>query len=429
MDNFKLEKVSVRLTRDAPIMSGTPITTPEEAVRTVGHDMCELDREVVCIINLKADGTPINCTFASMGAVDKSIAHPRELLKATILSNAANMILMHNHPSGSLEPSMEDTLLTDRMVKVCDLVGVPLLDHIIVGGDDSQYFSFREKDKLPVSNLRYELKTDYKDIEFNVPMAAESRTYSDNRRNAKVIAVCNQKSRSGKTTTVVNMGMGFAREGYKVLMVDSDPKADMTASLGWSDTDGIENSLATAMESVTRNQSVDFNSLILSHPEGIDVIPSNLDLSFLESRLVTEMGREQIMRMLLKEVRDKYDYIIIDCQSSLGMIIINALTAADSVIIPVQDEQLKGMSQLLQTINRVRVFSNTDLKVEGALIINSSSRTAEMIRSAFGKYVKVFDTKIPVEETSYAYRNLVKEVIANDRESGVHFLESGAEGF
>lgn len=170
---FKLDKVSIRLNKDAPLMSGHPIKSPEDAVALIGQELCEMDREVVCIINLKSDGTPINCTFASMGALDRSIAHPRELLKATILSNASTMIMIHSHPSGNLEPSMDDTVLTDRMIKLCDLVGVPLVDHVIVGGDNSYYFSFKEKDKLPASNLRYSLESNYRNIEFSVPMAAE----------------------------------------------------------------------------------------------------------------------------------------------------------------------------------------------------------------------------------------------------------------
>ena len=129
---FKLDVVSIRLNKDAPLMSGHPVKSPEDAVKLIGQELCEMDREVVCIINLKSDGTPINCTFASMGALDRSVAHPRELLKATILSNASSMILIHSHPSGNLEPSMEDSILTDRMIKLCDLVGVPLVDHVIV---------------------------------------------------------------------------------------------------------------------------------------------------------------------------------------------------------------------------------------------------------------------------------------------------------
>lgn len=192
---FKLDVVSIRLNKDAPLMSGHPVKSPEDAVKLIGQELCEMDREVVCIINLKSDGTPINCTFASMGALDRSVAHPRELLKATILSNASTMIMIHNHPSGNLDPSIEDSILTDRMIKICDLVGVPLVDHIIVGGDNSDYFSFKEKDRLPASNLRYSLKTDYKDIEFSVPMAAE---VNSNKGDVSNVAKNNKTGRRTK---------------------------------------------------------------------------------------------------------------------------------------------------------------------------------------------------------------------------------------
>lgn len=192
---FKLDVVSIRLNKDAPLMSGHPVKSPEDAVKLIGQELCEMDREVVCIINLKSDGTPINCTFASMGALDRSVAHPRELLKATILSNASTMIMIHNHPSGNLDPSIEDSILTDRMIKICDLVGVPLVDHIIVGGDNSDYFSFKEKDRLPASDLRYSLKTDYKDIEFSVPMAAE---VNSNKGDVSTIAENNKTGRRTK---------------------------------------------------------------------------------------------------------------------------------------------------------------------------------------------------------------------------------------
>ena len=192
---FKLDVVSIRLNKDAPLMSGHPVKSPEDAVKLIGQELCEMDREVVCIINLKSDGTPINCTFASMGALDRSVAHPRELLKATILSNASTMIMIHNHPSGNLDPSIEDSILTDRMIKICDLVGVPLVDHIIVGGDNSDYFSFKEKDRLPASNLRYSLKTDYKDIEFSVPMAEE---VNSNKGDVSNVAENNKTGRRTK---------------------------------------------------------------------------------------------------------------------------------------------------------------------------------------------------------------------------------------
>ena len=169
---FKLEVVSIRLVKDAPLFSDHKIISPADAVEVVGDFLCEIDREVMCIINLKSDGTPINCNIVSIGAVSQTIAEPRELFKASILSNAAKMIMVHNHPSGSLEPSKQDTMITDRMLKLTDLMGITLQDHVIVGGDNSQYFSFCEKGLLKHPDIY--LSTDYKSLEFGkTAMVAE----------------------------------------------------------------------------------------------------------------------------------------------------------------------------------------------------------------------------------------------------------------
>lgn len=169
---FQLDVVSVRLVRSAPIFSDKKITNPEEAVSLVGELLCEMDREVVCVINLKSDGTPINCNFASMGAINQAIAEPRELFKSAILSNAATMILLHNHPSGKLEPSKEDTMITDRLLKLSVLLGIPLIDHVIVGGDNSRYFSFKEKEMLEMPKMT--LTQNYHYLEFeNRALVAE----------------------------------------------------------------------------------------------------------------------------------------------------------------------------------------------------------------------------------------------------------------
>ena len=135
---FKLDMVSVRLVKDAPILSGVRIISPESAVEAMGSVMSEIDREVVAVINLKADGTPINA----------ALTEPRELLKASILSNAANVIMVHNHPSGDLTPSKQDISLTNRMIEVFSLMGMPLLDHVIVGGDNKSFYSLKQKGKV-----------------------------------------------------------------------------------------------------------------------------------------------------------------------------------------------------------------------------------------------------------------------------------------
>lgn len=160
----KLDVVSIRLVKDAPIISDTPISGPIAAVQLLGKQLCEMDREVLCVINLKTNGIPINCNFVSIGAVDQTLAHPRELFKSAILSNASSMLLLHNHPSGNLHPSKEDCMLTDRMLKLSELIGIPLLDHVIVGGNNESYFSFKEKEMLTFEHNKYIV--DYKDIEF-----------------------------------------------------------------------------------------------------------------------------------------------------------------------------------------------------------------------------------------------------------------------
>lgn len=168
---FKLEVVSVRLVKDSPIISKKNLTKPEEVVAVLGDIMCEFDREVVGVINLKSDLTPINVHFASVGAINEAMAHPRELLKASILSNAASIMLIHCHPSGQLLPSKADTMMTDRMNKICELIGIPLIDHVIVGGDNREFFSFKEKGVI--KNPHIVLATDYKTLTLGTGFVAE----------------------------------------------------------------------------------------------------------------------------------------------------------------------------------------------------------------------------------------------------------------
>ena len=167
----------------------------------------------------------------------------------------------------------------------------------------------------------------------------------------RVIAVGNQKGGVGKTTTI-NIGVGLARNGKKVLLIDADPQASMTTALGHVDPDDIEITLATIMEALMNDSEMDMKEGILCHQEQVDYLPSNIELAGLEVSLISAMSRETLLKRYIDEVKSDYDYILIDCMPSLGMLTINALVAADSLIIPVQAAYLpvKGLEQLIRTV-------------------------------------------------------------------------------
>ena len=148
-DDMKLDVVQVRLVKDAPILSDFRINSPEAAVKLLGEEMSQLDREYVCVINLRSDGTPINCSIVSVGSIDKSVVSCSNLFKTAILSNASSIIVLHNHPSSSLEPSDQDINITRRIMIGAKLMDIQMMDHINVGaGNTEQYYSFREFDRM-----------------------------------------------------------------------------------------------------------------------------------------------------------------------------------------------------------------------------------------------------------------------------------------
>ena len=219
----------------------------------------------------------------------------------------------------------------------------------------------------------------------------------------EVIAIANQKGGVGKTTTTFNLGVALAHAGKRVLLVDSDPQGDLTTYMGIHDPDNIPVTLSTLMERSIKDEDINSKEAILKHDEGIDLIPSNLELSSMEVSLVNAMSREFTLRNCLSDIKDKYDYVLIDCMPSLGMITINALACADKVIIPVQSEFLaaKGMSHLMNTVLKVRKQINPNLKVGGILLTMVDGRTnlskdiANELRSTYGTVFKLYDNQIP----------------------------------
>ena len=266
-----------------------------------------------------------------------------------------------------------------------------------------------------------------------------------------VIAVVNQKGGTAKTTTVENLGIGLAREGKKVLLVDTDPQGSLTISLGYPRPDELEITLFDLLNKTINEDSVSAGEGILHQAEGIDLIPANISLAGLEVALVNTMNRERILKQFLEPVKGNYDYVLLDCMPSLGMLTVNALAAADAALVPVQANYLsaKGLEQLLQTINKVKRQINPKLRIEGILLTMVDGRTnygreiSSLIRDTYGGHIKIFSSEIPRSvraaeisaegksiflhdpkgKVAEAYQNLTKEVMTNAEKRRKHQLE------
>lgn len=253
--------------------------------------------------------------------------------------------------------------------------------------------------------------------------------------SARVIAMCNQKGGVGKTTSSINIGGALSQYGRRVLIVDFDPQGAATVGLGIN-ANAVEDTVYTALF----NPRMDVHSVIHHTDfENLDIMPANIDLSAAEVQLVTEVGREQVLAGVLRQVKDEYDVIIIDCQPSLGLLTVNALTAADGVIIPVAAEffALRGVALLMQSIEKVQSRINPSLEVYGVLV-TMYTRTlhceevlqriyeafqGKVFHSVISRSIKLPDSTVaaapitiyaPSHKTAKEYREVARELIAND---------------
>ena len=266
-----------------------------------------------------------------------------------------------------------------------------------------------------------------------------------------VIAVVNQKGGTAKTTTVENLGIGLARQGKKVLLVDTDPQGSLTISLGYPRPDELDVTLFDLLNKTINEAVVNAGEGILHQPEGIDLIPANISLAGLEVALVNTMNRERVLKQFLEPIKGNYDYVLLDCMPSLGMLTVNALAASDAALVPVQANYLsaKGLEPLLQTINKVKRQINPKLRIEGILLTMVDGRTnygkeiSSLIRDTYGGHIKIFTAEIPRSvraaeisaegksiflhdpkgKVAESYQDLTKEVLRNAEKRRKHQLE------
>ena len=270
--------------------------------------------------------------------------------------------------------------------------------------------------------------------------------------DAHVISLANQKGGTAKTTTCANLGIGLAQAGRKVLLVDADAQGSLTLSLGW-EPDELPITLYDLMIKAIQDRPVTHGEGMLHHEEGVDLLPANIELAGMEMSLISVMYHETILKQVLEPYKHEYDYILIDCAPSLGMMTINALAATDGIVVPTIPQHLptKGIEKLLESVHQVRRGINPSLKIEGILLTMTDSRTnygkqiSNLIRQAYGKHLKVFEQTIPrsvrAAETSAAgnsifaydpkgkvaeaYKSLAKEVLADAEKQLKRVTERG----
>ncbi len=246
--------------------------------------------------------------------------------------------------------------------------------------------------------------------------------------NCKVIAISNQKGGVGKTATAVNLAAALTRMGKRVLAVDLDPQGNLTMSLGYEQPDELPITISQLLqETINRrlkptNETLSQNRDFILKTEGINFIAANIELAAMENVMINIMSRENVLKDFLSDLKSDYDYIIIDCLPSLNILTVNALNAADEVIIPVQAQYLsaKGLELLLQTISMVKRNLNPNLDIAGVLITMLDRRTnfqkevAEIVTQTYGQFIRIFDSKIPVSVKVTETQSKGKSIFEHD---------------
>lgn len=238
----------------------------------------------------------------------------------------------------------------------------------------------------------------------------------------RTIAIVNQKGGVGKSVTAVNLAIGLANQGKKVVAIDLDAQGSLTVSLGYTEQDKLPITIATLMERTIEDEAVLPTDGVLHHDENINLIPANIELSGMEVTLVNTMSRESILREYLKNIENSYDIAILDCSPSLGMVTINALACADEVIIPVQAQflSIKGMEQLFKTISKVKKQINPKLSIGGILITMADMRTnytkdiIALLHDTYQGKMRIFNSIIPLSVRASEISAEGKSIYAHD---------------
>lgn len=236
----------------------------------------------------------------------------------------------------------------------------------------------------------------------------------------RIVAITNQKGGVGKSTTTLNLGYALAEKGKKVLVIDLDPQSSLTISFGVDKPDELKTTIYNLMTCIIEERELPAKEKYLLRFGNIDLLPCSIELSALELSLVNVMSREHILKMLLEQLKDEYDYIFIDCMPSLGMLTINALAACDSVLIPATAQYLsaKGLELLLHTIARVKKRINPNIVIDGIILTMFDNRTkltkeiVNLMNEAYSEHLRIFNTRIPISikvgEANFRYKSVIE---------------------